>query len=208
MQICYKAFYRLFRRLAYVAIPVDAGDFSLIDRKVVNQLKSLPETDQFLRGLRAWVGFRQTGVDYVRPERLFGKSTNNWLKNFWWARKAIFSFSFVPLEALTYSGFVLTGLSFLGLAGQVVSKILNPSIPHGVTTIIILILFFGGINILAISILGEYLGKVLEETKRRPKFIRRAVRIGSNHWVNAEEIDRFVGSRAAMPPSLTFSPQS
>jgi hypothetical protein len=76
----------------------------MIDRKVVRELVNLPETEQFLRGLRAWVGFKQTGVDYVRPERMFGVSTNNWTKNIWWAKKAIFSFSFAPLELMTYAG--------------------------------------------------------------------------------------------------------
>jgi len=195
LQFCYKAFYRVFRRLAYIPIPVDAGDFSLMDRKVVDQLLKFPETDQFLRGLRAWVGFRQTGVDYIRPERLFGRSTNNWHKNFWWARKAIFNFSFVPMDVLLYGGIGLTLLSILGFAGQIVSKLLNPSIPHGVTTIIILIFFFGGLNMLGISILGEYLGKVFEESKRRPKYIRRSIRHGADHLTASEAMEEFVSSR-------------
>jgi hypothetical protein len=96
--------------------------FSMIDRKVVKELVALPETEQFLRGLRAWVGFKQTGVDYVRPERMFGVSTNNWRKNIWWAKKAIFSFSFAPLELMSYAGFVLTGLSILGIFYQIFAK--------------------------------------------------------------------------------------
>ncbi|MBI4931863.1 MAG: NAD-dependent epimerase/dehydratase family protein [Bacteroidetes bacterium] len=175
MNASYKLFYKIFSRLSYVDIPSDAGDFSMIDRKVVNELLKLPEKDQFLRGLRAWVGFSQTGVDYVRPERMFGKSTNNWRKNIWWAKKAMFSFSFIPLEILSYMGFILTGISFLALIAQIIIRFLYPDIPHGVTTIIVLILFFGGVQLLAISILGEYLSKVFEETKGRPKFIRRSV---------------------------------
>jgi glycosyltransferase involved in cell wall biosynthesis len=85
----YKIFYRIFRKMSYVPIPVDAGDFSLIDRRVVNALNNLPENNRFLRGLRAWVGFRQTGIPYVRPERMFGRTTNSLLKNLGWARKAI-----------------------------------------------------------------------------------------------------------------------
>lgn len=171
----YKIFYRLFRSVSYVPMPVDAGDFSLMDRKVVNELIKLPETDQFLRGLRAWVGFKQTGIDYVRPERMFGVTTNNWRKNIGWARKAIFSFSFVPLELLTYLGWTLTGLSFLAIILQIILYFVLPDTPHGVTTIIVLILFFGGLNMLAISIIGEYQSKILEESKRRPKFIRRNI---------------------------------
>ena len=105
------------------------------------ELVDLPETEQFLRGLRAWVGFRQTGVPYVRPERMFGVSTNNWRKNIWWAKKAIFSFSFAPLELMSYAGFVLTGLSFLGIVWQVLARLFDfdPRTPYGTSTIIILV---------------------------------------------------------------------
>lgn len=171
----YKLFYRLFRSVSYVPIPLDAGDFSLMDRKVVEELVKMPETDQFMRGLRAWVGFKQTGVDYVRPERMFGVTTNNMRKNIAWARKAIFSFSFVPLELLTYMGWSLTIFSFLAILTQIVLYFVMPGNPHGITTIIVLILFFGGLQMLGISVLGEYQAKILEETKRRPKFIRRNV---------------------------------
>jgi glycosyltransferase involved in cell wall biosynthesis len=188
----YKAFYRIFRKLSYIPIPVDAGDFSLMDRKVVNALVALPETEQFLRGLRAWVGFKQTGIDYVRPERMFGKSTNNWRKNFWWAKKAIFSFSFVPLEMLSYAGLILTGISFLALIGQIIMRFLFPDVPQGISTIIVLILFFGGVQILAISIIGEYLIKIFEETKRRPKYIRKSIRYGGKHIKTAAEMESFI----------------
>lgn len=171
----YKLFYRLFRSVSYVSIPLDAGDFSLMDKKVVTELVRLPETDQFMRGLRAWVGFKQTGVDYVRPERMFGVTTNNMRKNLAWARKAIFSFSYVPLELLTYIGWTLTFLSFLAIIVQIIMYFALPGNPHGITTIVVLILFFGGIQMLGISLLGEYQAKILEETKRRPKFIRKNI---------------------------------
>jgi polyisoprenyl-phosphate glycosyltransferase len=94
MAIAYKLFYRIFHKLSYIKMPLDAGDFSLIDKKVVEILKQFPERDRFLRGLRAWVGFKQTGVTYIRPERMFGKSTNNLIKNLQWATKGILSFSY------------------------------------------------------------------------------------------------------------------
>lgn len=171
----YKVFYRIFRNLSYVPIPLDAGDFSMMDRKVVDELVKLPETDQFLRGLRAWVGFKQVGVPYIRPERMFGVTTNNWRKNLAWARKGIFSFSYVPLELLTYLGLTLTLISLLAALLQVILYFTGSPIPHGITTIIVLILFFGGINMLAVSIIGEYQGKIIEEVKKRPKFIRRRI---------------------------------
>ncbi|WP_234734127.1 NAD-dependent epimerase/dehydratase family protein [Tellurirhabdus bombi] len=193
----YRTFYRLFRKMSYINIPVDAGDFSLIDRKVVRELVSLPETEQFLRGLRAWVGFKQTGVDYVRPERMFGVSTNNWTKNIWWAKKAIFSFSFAPLELMSYAGFVLTGLSVLGILWQIIARIFNfdPNTPYGLSTVIVLVMFFGGINLLGISFLGEYVSKIFEETKKRPKFIRTKVRKGDRLYKTASEIRTFSEAR-------------
>lgn len=172
----YKAFYRVFRSVSYVPMPLDAGDFSLMSRKVVDELVRMPETDQFMRGLRAWVGFRQTGVDYVRPERMFGVTTNNWRKNLAWARKAIFSFSFVPLELLTYLGGFLTAVSFLAIIWVIFNALfIDHEIPHGIPSLLVLVLFFGGINMLSIAIIGEYQAKILEETKRRPKFIRKNI---------------------------------
>jgi dolichol-phosphate mannosyltransferase len=175
MNLAYKTFYKIFSKMSSISIPKDAGDFSLIDMNVVKHLVNLPEKEQFLRGLRAWVGFNQIGVDYTRPERLFGVSTNNLRKNIWWAKKGIFSFSYLPLEVMSYSGFFLTSISFILIIAQVISKILNPNLPQGIPIIIVLTLFFGGVQLLAISIVGEYLSKVLDEVKGRPKFIREEV---------------------------------
>ena len=200
-------FYRIFRRVSEVPMPLDAGDFSLMDRKVVRELLALPETDQFLRGLRTWVGFTQTGVDYVRPERAFGRSTHSWLKNIWWAKKAIFSFSFVPLELLGYAGATMTALSFVALLYQFVDWLRHPGMPHGLSTIIALICFFGSLQVLAIAIVGEYLSKVFSEAKRRPRFIRKAVRQGGEHFNSATEIESFLlkrkGAARAERPDLT-----
>ena len=191
-----KAFYRLFRSLSEVPMPLDAGDFALMDRKVVDELLALPETDQFLRGLRAWVGFRQAGIDYVRPRRAFGRSTHSALKNLWWARKGIFSFTFVPVELLGYTGAIMTALSSLALVYQFIDMLRHPEAPHGISMIIAVIAFFGSLNLLAIAILGEYLIKIFEETKRRPRFIRKAVRWGGEQFVTAAEIEGFLRSRA------------
>jgi polyisoprenyl-phosphate glycosyltransferase len=193
-----KAFYRVFRRVAYVPMPLDAGDFSLIDRRVVDELLSLPETDQFVRGLRAWVGFKQVGVDYVRPERAFGRSTHSRLKNLWWAKKAIFSFSFVPLELLSYGAVTLTVLSFLALVYQAVASYLHPDVPRGIPTIVALVAFFGSLNLLAVSVVGEYLIRTFEEVKRRPKFIRSALWHQGTGLSSAADIATFVGQRKAV----------
>ena len=169
----YKAFYRVFAAFSYIQIPVDAGDFSLIDRRAVGWLLACPERDLFLRGLRAFVGFKQTGVDYVRPERMFGTSTNNLWKNIGWAKKAIFSYSNIPLHLLTSAGFVLLGVSIVLAIISIGIRLLFPSLAvPGATTILLGILFFGALNILGIGILGEYIGKIIEEVKNRPRLIR------------------------------------
>ena len=172
LQVAYKAFYRVFRAASYVAVPLDAGDFSLMDRRVVNAMNALPENSRFLRGLRTWVGFSQTGIEYVRPERMFGVTTNSLLKNFSWAQKAIFSFSYAPLTLITAAGFVVTILAFLGAAVQLVLRFVRPDLaPTGFTTVLLVILFLGGIQLLSISVIGGYLGHIYDEVKRRPPYI-------------------------------------
>jgi len=195
------AFYRLFRGLSEVSIPLDAGDFALMDRRVVNELLALRETDQFLRGLRAWVGFKQTGVDYVRPQRAFGRSTHGFMKNFWWARKGLFSFTFVPIEILGYTAFTLTALSSCALVYRVVDALRHPEAAHGFATLFVLVAFFGSLNLLAVTLVGEYVIKILEESKRRPKFIRKAIRHGSERLTTAEQIAAFTDARASRTAS-------
>jgi dolichol-phosphate mannosyltransferase len=172
----YKLFYRLFDAFSYLPIPHDAGDFSLIDRRAVKAILAYPERDFFLRGIRASVGFKQTGIDYVRPERMFGRSTNSFLKNVGWAKKGILSFTYTPLSALSFFGTLLFLLSGILAVGHIASRLLFPGLaPRGATTIILFILFFGSLNLLGIAIVGEYIAKILEETKRRPHFIRRTI---------------------------------
>lgn len=174
--VMYKLFYRVFAAFSYIKIPHDAGDFSLIDRRVVGWLVKCPERDLFMRGLRAYVGFKQTGVDYVRPERMFGRSTNNLLKNIDWAKKGIFSFSNTPLTLLTAVGTVSLGLSTLVAIIVALLRIFFPDIaPRGVTTLLITILMFGSFNLFAIGLVGEYVAKIMMEVKGRPRLIRAAL---------------------------------
>jgi dolichol-phosphate mannosyltransferase len=176
MQIAYKLFYRIFDKFSYIRIPHDAGDFSLIDRRVVQKILLFPERDLFLRGIRAFVGFKQTGVDYVRPERMFGRSTNNLSRNIGWAKKGILSFSNTPLTMLSYFGTLLFVVSIAGGILQAVLKLLFPAAaPRGITTLLLLVLFFGSINLFAIGIIGEYIAKIFEEVKQRPHFVRRSI---------------------------------
>jgi polyisoprenyl-phosphate glycosyltransferase len=174
--LMYKLFYRIFARFSYIPIPHDAGDFSLMDRRVVGWLLNCPERDLFVRGLRAYVGFRQTGVDYVRPERMFGVSTNNLFKNIEWAKKGIFSFSNTPLTVLTTVGIVAFALSTVLAIVSALLKVLVPSIAaQGATTLQILILMFGSANLFAIGLVGEYVAKIMAEVKGRPRLIRASL---------------------------------
>jgi polyisoprenyl-phosphate glycosyltransferase len=176
MQFAYKAFYRVFDYFSYISIPHDAGDFSLMEKRVVGAILQFPERDLFLRGVRAFAGFKQTGVDYTRPERRFGRSTNSLLRNLGWAKKGILSFSNTPLNMMTFAGAALLGISGVLAFLQIMGRILYPYlVPPGFTTSLVLILFFGSLNFFGISILGEYLAKVFVEVKQRPHFIRRSV---------------------------------
>ena len=174
--ILYKLFYRIFAAFSYVKIPHDAGDFSLIDRRVVGWMLKCPERDLFMRGIRAYVGFKQTGVDYVRPERMFGKSTNNLIKNMDWAKKGILSFSNTPLTMLTTMGVVLLVASFLLAIVVALLRFFYPDIaPRGITTVLITILAFGSLNLFAVGLVGEYVAKIMAEVKGRPQLIRSAL---------------------------------
>ncbi|HLX55166.1 MAG TPA: glycosyltransferase family 2 protein, partial [Aquella sp.] len=160
MQWGSKAFYRVFDWLSTTPMPHDAGDFSLIDKKVVYWILKCNERDIFIRGLRSYVGFRQTGIEYHRPERMFGRSSNNFFKNISWAKKGIFSFSRKPLDMLTTFGFI--SIIFTGLLAvvEIILHFIEPQAPRGIATLIILIMFFGSFNILAISVVGEYIAKI------------------------------------------------
>ena len=167
-----KLFYRVFQRMAYVHIPIDAGDFSLLDRRVVDSINALPETHRFVRGLRAFVGYRQIGVPYERPERLFGKSSNNFLANMGWARRAIVSFSYTPLDLIGWLAFFTTGAAMLAAIVEIVLKIVDPTAaPKGYTTLVVIILFVGGIQLICFSVIGSYMAHMYEEVKARPAYI-------------------------------------
>ena len=174
--LLYKSFYRVFAAFSYINIPYDAGDFSLMDKRVVGWLLTCPERDLFVRGLRAYVGFGQVGVDYVRPKRMFGASTNNLFKNIGWAKRGIFSFSNTPLTMLTAGGLAMLGLTgILGIIAILIRLFAPAMVERGVTTILLTILFFGAVNLFAIGLVGEYVAKIMEEVKGRPRLIRAAL---------------------------------
>jgi dolichol-phosphate mannosyltransferase len=176
VRLGYKAFYRLFDAFSYLSIPHDAGDFGLMDRRVAQSMLQFPERDLFLRGVRAFVGFKQTGVDYVRSKRPFGKAASNLAAKIGWAKKGILSFSNTPLSMLSFFGSALMLLTLVLIVAQILTRLLFPGLtPKGVTTVLLSILFFGSINLFALSLIGEYIAKIFEEVKQRPHFIRRSI---------------------------------
>lgn len=174
-KIAPKLFYRLIRKLSYLDMPLDAGEFSLLDRRVVDVINSMPERNRFLRGLRVWAGFKHIGVPYIRAERRAGKSTSNIWTNIREAQQAIFSFSYAPLELISYLALFIVGLAILGIIIYVALYFILPDTPRGIPTIIVLVLFMGGIQLLCLSIIGQYLGRIFEETKQRPKYIVKEI---------------------------------
>lgn len=175
MRVAYKAFYRIFSRLSYLKIPVDAGDFGLIDRRVIEVLNSMPEVDRFLRGLRAWAGFRQCGVPYHRAARHAGKSTNSMTALFSWAVRGLVSFSFAPLQLISLVSVCVIVLTAAAIVIYIILFFVTPPAPRGFETVLISVLFLGAVQLLCLSIIGAYLGQIFQEVKRRPKYVVNCV---------------------------------
>lgn len=175
-QVAYKAFYRVFRRLADIAIPVDAGDFGLLDRRVVTcLLEDFPEHHVFLRGLRAYTGFRHAGVEYVRDPRFDGRSTNSLVGNIRWAQMAIFSFSRKPLAYISTLAFFVVLFTALAAIFYLGAYFFKKDAPSGFMTLLVVTLFLGSVQLVCFSIIAEYLGHMYTELKRRPRYIVRDI---------------------------------
>jgi polyisoprenyl-phosphate glycosyltransferase len=171
--LVFRSFYALLARMAYISIPLNAGEFSLIGRRAIDELLKIDEYDYYIRCLRAYVGFRQTGIEYERSARSRGKSTQSPLMLLWWAKTLIVNFSFKPLEwiALLAMGVVL--VAFVSIIVFLISYAIHPDSPRGIPTLFVLILFLGGVQLLALSVVAEYLAKIFLEVKRRPRYIVR-----------------------------------
>ncbi|MBX3058893.1 MAG: glycosyltransferase, partial [Anaerolineae bacterium] len=168
-----KLFYRLIRRITKIDIPLDTGDFRLMDRRVVKAIRSMPERNRFLRGMVPWVGFRQTGVPYERASRYAGESKFSSVKQMLpFALDAITSFSYLPLQLATYLGFFMAGLAALAIVAVVLVRLLGPSAPLlGQATTLVAVLFLGGVQLICLGIIGEYLGRIYDEVKGRPLYL-------------------------------------
>lgn len=165
------AFYRVLRNLADVEIPTDTGDFCLMDRQVVDLLNAMPERNRYIRGLRAWVGFRQTAVLFERDPRFAGEEKYTFRKSFALAVNGLVSFSRVPLRISTYIGLMAAAIALFMAVLVLYWRFFAPNSPlTGYTTIIIAIFFLGAVQLISIGILGEYIGRIYEEVKGRPLY--------------------------------------
>jgi polyisoprenyl-phosphate glycosyltransferase len=166
-------FYRLIYRITDVKIPLDTGDFRLMDRKVVNVLKQMRERHRFPRGMSAWVGFKQVGVEYKRAARKAGETKYPFRKMFRLALNAITSFSYFPLQVATFFGFASAGIAIIAIPVVVALRLAGSHFFEGQTTTLISVLFLGGVQLISLGILGEYVGRLYDEAKGRPLYIVR-----------------------------------
>ncbi len=164
-------FYRLIARITNVDIPMDTGDFRLMDRRVVDAVKRMREQHRFMRGMSSWVGFRQTGVEYVRRQRYAGETKYPFRKMLKFAIDGITSFSYLPLQLATYFGFFIAGLSLVGIVVTIILRLSGSTAFFGQASTLVSVLFLGGVQLIFLGIIGEYLGRIYDEVKGRPLYI-------------------------------------
>ena len=164
-------FYRLIHAITNVNIPLDTGDFRLMDQKVVAVMKQMREKHRFLRGMSAWVGFKQVGVNYKRKPRHAGTSKYPLKKMIQFALNAITSFSYFPLQLATYIGFIAAGLSVLAIPIIIILRLTTGTALLGQATTLVMVLFLGGVQLISLGIIGEYIGRIYDESKNRPLYI-------------------------------------
>jgi polyisoprenyl-phosphate glycosyltransferase len=168
-----KMFYKLLSNMTSISIPVDTGDFRIVDRKIVEVLKQMPEQQKFLRGQISWIGFNQTFVEYDRDERYAGKTGYTYKKMFRLALDGITSFSNFPLKIVTIAGFVVSGISFFMILYALYSRFISRDYEPGWTSLMLTVLFLGGIQLIGIGIIGEYISRMSANLRNRPLYIIR-----------------------------------
>lgn len=166
-----KAFYRLLNRLSDTDIPLDTGDFRLVDRAVVDALRAMPERDRFVRGMVAWAGFKQVAVPYRRAARFAGRSKYPLLAMVRFALDGVTSFSRAPLRAVTWTGVVVSGVALVAIVYALVMGAATGALIGGWTAVVMAVLFVGGIQLLSLGVVGEYVGRIYGEAKRRPLYV-------------------------------------
>lgn len=177
LRLCYFAFYRLMTGISDVRLPLDAGDFGLMSRRVIEHLRQMPEHHRYLRGMRSWVGFRQIGIPVERGERYSGDSKYSLLRLLTLAADGIFAFSIVPIRVAAFLGAIVSSASILYALYSVYAKLFLRQSPKGFTAVIVMVTFLSGVLLFFLGVIGEYVGRIYEEVKSRPIYlIDRVVR--------------------------------
>jgi dolichol-phosphate mannosyltransferase len=171
----YNAFYRLLQRVAQIEIPLDAGDFCIMDRRVVDLLNGMPERNRFVRGIRSWVGLNQVGLAYERQARHAGQPKYTFTRLIYLALDGLVSFSFLPLRVITVIGFIVSVISILLAIAYTIQKLTIGLSPPGFATLTVAIFFLSGIQLITIGVIGEYVGRIFDEVKRRPLYVVRTI---------------------------------
>ena len=185
LRACYFTFYRLLAVLSSIQVPLDSGDFGLMSRRVIDEIRRMPEHHRYLRGMRTWVGFRQIGIPIERAARQAGVTKYSPLRLLKLASDGIFAFSIVPLRAAAIVGAMATGLSILFSFYSVYAKYWLHS-PQGFTALVLTIAFLSGVNLFFLGIIGEYIGRIYEEAKGRPHYLVR--KVVSHRWLSAKKL--------------------
>ncbi|MFZ6027531.1 MAG: glycosyltransferase family 2 protein [Chloroflexota bacterium] len=167
----YKFFYRLLQRVANIEIPLDAGDFCIMDRRVVDLLVGMPERNRFVRGIRSWVGLDQVGLAYERQARYAGEPKYTFRRLIYLALDGLISFSYLPLRMISVLGFVISAVSLILAIVYIIQKLTVGLNPPGFATLIVSVLFFSGIQLMTIGVIGEYVGRIFDEVKHRPLYV-------------------------------------
>lgn len=167
----YFLFYRMLKKISYIDIPLDSGDFSLISKRVVDILNKMPEESRYIRGMRSWVGFNQIGVEYERAERAQDKSKYSISMLFKLAFNGIFNFSELPIRFITRMGLVAISLALVYLAITIIKKMVLGTVPEGFTALLFAIVLFSGVQLISLGVIGEYVLRIFHQVKKRPLFI-------------------------------------
>ena len=186
LRLCFYVFYRVMASLSDIRLPLDSGDFGLMSRRVVEQIRRMPEHHRYLRGMRSWVGFRQIGMPVERSERHSGETKYGFLRLIKLAADGLFAFSIVPIRAAALLGAAATSISFLFGLYALFAKFAFHQSPQGFTALLLVITFFSGVLLFFLGVIGEYVGRIYEESKERPLYI----------------VSRVVGSRFGSPGEL------
>lgn len=170
-KVAYSTYYRLQKKISSFTIPIDSGDFSMLSRRVVDTMNNMPEQSRYLRGMRAWVGFKQIGYEYNRDERQAGETKYSWKKLFELAFNGIFNFSDFPVKFITRMGFITVVFSLIYFGYNIYRKLFYDDVPQGFTATILAIILFSGVQLISLGLIGEYVLRIYNQVRNRPLFI-------------------------------------